>query len=274
MTEIWNQLKTIVFQRSLFKVPFWLWIGPVFLMLLSAVLAKLQPQIFFLFTFFSLIGVFLSGEYKEKGVVISSILMSLLSIVFHRQMVEPIATQWLYVFGAATAFLTHSYCVEEYESWIFHQAEESKKNSEDVKLWQNRFEANQLRLEREKERFEQQGIEFEKQEDRYLEKIDQLEKMFHSTTFDLRQEQNRGVNLHQELKKLLIDRYELQNQIKDFEAKQQEMQQQIKEIKQQDPLPTQLSLESIPLNEIVVQVGQIENPEQNGEEENIYFSSF
>ncbi len=219
MIEIWNQIKTIVFQRSFFKVPFWIWFGPVFVLVLTAFMVKLQPSMIPLAVTFSLIGIFLSAEFKLKGVAVGTVLLGLFSLIFYKNLSDPVATYWLYTFGLATAFIITSYSVEEYESFVFSQAEEAKKNSEDVKLWQNRFEGNQLRLEREKERFENLAKEFERQEDGYLEKIDQLEKMFHSSSYELKAEQNRGYNLHQELRKILIQRYELEKEVEVVQSK-------------------------------------------------------
>ena len=191
-------------------MPFWIWFGPISILGLSALMFKLQPGMMPAAMFACLLGIFFSAEFKMKGVGFSSILLVLVSLLFYKNIAEPIATYWLYAFGLITSFLITAYSVEEYESFIYAQAEESKKNSEDLKLWQSRFEGNQIRLEREKERYEKIFAEYEKQEDSYLEKIDQLEKMFHSSTYELKQEQNRGYNLHQELKKLLIEKYDIQ----------------------------------------------------------------
>lgn len=208
--DIWNQIKTIIFQRNFFKVPIWIWFGPVFILSLSGLMFRLQPSMMPLAVFFSVIGVFLSAEFKLKGAAVSAALLTIFSLIFHKNVVDPIATYWLFVFGSMTAFLINSYCVEEYESFIYSQAEEAKKNSDEVKLWQSRFESNQLRLEREKERIDAIAKDYENQEDHYLERIDQLEKMFHSSSYELKQEQTRGLNLHNELRKLLIERYESQ----------------------------------------------------------------
>ena len=209
MLEIWQQLKIWIFQRNFFKLPLWLWLGPVSILLLSCVIVNLQPAITPLALFFAVIGIFFSSEFKIKGVGISAALICLFSLIFIKEVQEPMAVYWLYVFGLITSFLITAYAVEEYESFIVAQAEDAKKNFDDVKLWQTRFEGNQIRLEREKERFEKINIDFQKQEESYLEKIDQMEKMFHASTYELKQEQNRGYQLHQELKKLLIERYEI-----------------------------------------------------------------
>ncbi|NBO24157.1 MAG: hypothetical protein EBU93_02835 [Chlamydiae bacterium] len=213
MSDIWNQIKTVIFHRSFFKVPFWIWFGPGCMLGLSALMNHFQPHMIPLALFACLVGTFLSAAYKIKGVGIASSFLVLTSLIFHKNMIEPQATYWLYVFGLITSFLIVAYSIEEYESFIFSQAEEAKKNSEEVKLWQSRFEGNQLRLEREKERLDKILGDFENQEETYLQKIDQLEKMFHSSTYELKQEQNRGYQLHKELKLLLIERYENQNQI-------------------------------------------------------------
>lgn len=217
MVEIWNQIKTAVFQRNLFKIPFWIWFGPLFVVGLSGMMFHLQPKIMPLAAVLSIFGVIISSERKIQGVLIACGVLMLFSLIFHSLIVEPKATYWLYAFGLMTAFLITSYSVEEYETLSLQQAEESKKNSEDVKLWQSRFDALQHRLDKEKERAEKLSLDFEKQEDLYLDKIDQLEKMFHSATYELRQEQNRGLNIHQELKKVLIERYEAQNIIKNLQ---------------------------------------------------------
>jgi hypothetical protein len=217
MVEIWNQIKTAVFQRNLFKIPFWIWFGPLFVVGLSGMMFHLQPKIMPLAAVLSIFGVIISSERKIQGVLIACGVLTVFSLIFHSLIVEPKATYWLYAFGLMTAFLITSYSVEEYETLSLQQAEESKKNSEDVKLWQSRFDALQHRLDKEKERAEKHSLDFEKQEDLYLDKIDQLEKMFHSATYELRQEQNRGLNIHQELKKVLIERYEAQNIIKNLQ---------------------------------------------------------
>jgi hypothetical protein len=177
MMDIWNQIKTVIFQRNFFKVPLWLWFGPVFNLACSAFMFRLQPNMMPLAIFLSVIGIFLSAEFKLQGVIASSVLLTIFSLIFYKNISDPIGTYWLFVFGSMTSFLINSYCVEEYESFIYSQAEDSKKNSEDVKLWQSRFEANQLRLEREKERVDLVAKEYENQEDVYLERIDQLEKI-------------------------------------------------------------------------------------------------
>ena len=276
MLEIWNQIKTAVFQRSLFKIPFWIWFGPLFVVGLSGMMFHLQPRIMPLAAILSIFGVFMSGAKKIQGVLISCAVLTVFSLIFHRLVVEPVATYWLYAFGLMTAFLITSYCVEEYETLILQQAEESKKNSEDVKLWQSRFEANQHRLEKEKERMEKLAIDFEKQEDSYLDKIDQLEKMFHSATYELRQEQNRGLNIHQELKKVLIERYEAHNQVKslqqDMARLQTEHQLQI------DAFHDEIALLNQKLNEIPIPViSQEHEPEsiqQPVEEVVVYAEEF
>lgn len=306
--DIWNQIKTVIFQRNFFKVPLWLWFGPVFNLACSAFMFRLQPNMMPLAIFLSVIGIFLSAEFKLKGVIASSVLLTIFSLIFYKNISDPIGTYWLFVFGSMTSFLINSYCVEEYESFIYSQAEDSKKNSEDVKLWQSRFEANQLRLEREKERVDLLAKEYENQEDVYLERIDQLEKMFHSSSYELKQEQNRGLNLHNELKKLLIERYEahvkLENSDKTFtelnekiaflnlqiEEQRLEHEREINEFKEQfairilenkselDEATSQLTpaeiIEEASIQQLIELPKINEELPKEDEEENIYFSSF
>jgi hypothetical protein len=314
MIDIWNQIKTIVFQRSFFKVPFWIWFGPVSILALSSFMFKLQPAMMPLALFFGVLGVFASAEFKTKGVIFSSSVLCLFSMIFFKNIQDPAATYWLYVFGVMTSFLVTAYSVEEYESFIFAQAEESKKNNEDVKLWQSRFESGQIRLEREKERFEKIIVDFEKQEENYLERIDQLEKMFHSSSYELKQEQNRGYNLHKELKKLLIDRYDLQVEKEQLHAEVQLLKSQIEnthvqyeaeilhlteekqalveqvellkaveiapiaeQIKSEEKIEFQEMTPQMIVQEVEKQIVQVvvdSSSEEPTEEENIYFSSF
>jgi hypothetical protein len=282
MLDHWNKIKSVVFQKSLFKVPLWLWFGPSFALVLLGMASMIQHQMMPLSASIAALGLVLSAWRKIQGALIASVGLIIASLFDHHQIVEPLATYWLYTFGIMTAFLITSYSVEEYEGFIEEMGQEAKKNGEDVKLWQNRFEACQHRLDKEKERIEKVTIAFEKKEDEYLERIEQLEKMFHSSTYELKQEQNRGYQLHQELKSLLVERYEFHQRCEKLQTEIQELNATIDELHsrsvqtpmqpQPQPMTTEEIVMEIPQTLTIIAPAVAEEPIAD-DEENIYFSS-
>ncbi len=207
MLEVWNKIKNTVFLRNFFTVPLWLWTGPIFVLILTAAAFKSQSAVFPLTIFFAAIGLILSSRWKMQGAAVGSLLLIISSIVFKSWIGDALAVYLLFVFGTMTSFLITAYSVEEYESFILAQAEESQKNAEDIKLWQSRFDSLKIKVEREKERADKLLLEFERQEDAYLDKIEHLEKMLDGAHTDLKESQIRQTNIHHELKIAIEERY-------------------------------------------------------------------